>query len=191
MRREAPQECRPWRVGAGFRRGNGVPSVCGNNLFVTPIFDTLPSPHWAIVSLRFFFFFAPPCTNAGHNLFNNLVKVGRVTALRSSQVCVVGGSVAVKPGYAMGVRLWRCVFSVCRFKSGLSAEDFISMCRCRQHTCRLHISPLTSVCLFSMSVVLGVHEGASFAVTDIFVVCIYSEVDFFFFFFKYRLFQSL
>ena len=131
----------------------------------------------------FFFFFAPPCTNAGHNLFNNLVKVGRVTALRSSQVCVVGGSVAVKPGYAMGVRLWRCVFSVCRFKSGLSAEDFISMCRCRQHTCRLHISPLTSVCLFSMSVVLGVHEGASFAVTDIFVVCIYSEVDFFILFF--------
>ena len=90
---------------------------------------------------------------------------------------MVGGGVAVKPGYAMGVRLWRCVFSVCRFKSGLSAADFISMCRCRQHTCRLHVFPLTSVCLFSMSVVLGVHEGASFAVTDIFVVCIYSELE--------------
>ena len=149
-------------------------SLC---LWQQPFWSLPSSTHFLPLTgqlfLSAFFFF---CT-AGHNLFNNLVKVGRVTALWSSQVCVVGGGVAVKPGYVMGVRLWRCVFSVCRFKSGLSAADFISMCRCCQHTCRLPVSPLTSVCLFSVSVVLGVHEGESFAVTDIFVVCIYSALE--------------
>lgn len=63
VRREAPQEeSRPWRVGARFRRGNGVPSVCGNNLFGHSHLRHTSFPSLGNCFSPLFFFFAPPGT---------------------------------------------------------------------------------------------------------------------------------